>query len=667
MSKRRNNSQRVISSPPVGRQFSVARYGPLLGLGLIAVATCVAYLPAMNGQFIWDDDAHVTAPELRSLHGLERIWFDLGATQQYYPLLHSAFWVEHRLWGDNVLGYHLANLLEHFTAMCLVYLILVKLKVPGALLAAAIFALHPVQVESVAWITEQKNTLSAVFYLSAMLAYLHFDQTRKPAPYLTALGLFILGLLSKTVTATLPAALLVIFWWQRGGLSWRRDVRPLIPFFLLGAVAGCFTAWVERNLIGAEGASFELTILERGLLAGRVMWFYLGKLVWPTNLIFFYPRWDLDTQVWWQWLFSLCAVLVLAALWFLRRRWRAPLAGWLFFVGTLFPVLGFFNVYPFIISFVADHFQYLASLGMIVLAAAGLALTSSQLLQLWQPLASALGVLLVGVLAALTWQQAHMYSDVVMLYQTTIDKNPTCWLAYNNLGVVMARNGDLQSAIEHFQQALKIKPNYHEAHNNLAVELAKTDQTAAIQHLERAIQIKSDYADAHYNLGNSFAAEGRTDEAIDQYQQAIRLKPNYVEAYNNQGTVLKRLGRLPEAIELFRQALELNPNYFEVHFNLADALFKQGHAQEAIEHYQQALQAKSDDVDSWASLALAYAAVHDSTKAIVAGEQALQFAQAQGEVEQAKSIEAWLKYYRSQQAAPQQPAPKSKPAHSALP
>ena len=202
----------------------------------------------------------------------------LGATQQYYPLLHSAFWLEHKLWGDSVLGYHLVNVLWHMISVTLLYFVLKRLKVPGALLAAAIFAVHPVMVESVAWISEQKNTLSAVFYLSAMLVYLEFDESRRRSRYFIALGLFVLGLLTKTVTATLPAALLVIFWWQRGTLSWKRDVLPLVPFFVLGAAAGVLTAWVERKLIGAEGAAFEISLLDRGLLAGRVIWFYLGKL-----------------------------------------------------------------------------------------------------------------------------------------------------------------------------------------------------------------------------------------------------------------------------------------------------------------------------------------------------------------------------------------------------
>src|SRR5215467_4647730 len=183
---------------------------------LLAGAILFAYLPALQGSFLWDDEAHVTRPDLRSLRGLGRIWFDVGATQQYYPLLHSAFWFEHRLWGDATVGYHIVTVLLHAFAVCLLLQVLRRLKVPGAALAAAIFALHPVHVESVAWIAEQKNTLSAVFYLMAMLAYLRFDEERDMPSYSLASTFFGLALLTKTVTATLPAALLVIFWWRRG-------------------------------------------------------------------------------------------------------------------------------------------------------------------------------------------------------------------------------------------------------------------------------------------------------------------------------------------------------------------------------------------------------------------------------------------------------------------
>ena len=334
--------------------------GWLKGL-LLLTAVIFVYQPVWHGKPIWDDDAHLTPPGLRSPQGLARIWIEPGATQQYYPLVHSIFWVEYKLWGDTTLGYHLINILLHAFSALLLWKILRRLQVPGAYLAAAIFALHPVCVESVAWISEIKNTLSGAFYLGAALVYLRFDRTRNWKFYFLALGLFLLGLMSKTVIATLPAALLVVFWWQRGKLSWKQDVLPLIPFFVVGMGAGLFTAWVEWKFVGARGSAYDFTFIDRVLIAGRVIWFYLGKLVWPVDLIFIYPRWQVSQTVWWQYLFPITALLVSVGLWLLSRWNRAPLAAWLFFVGTLFPALGFFNVYPFCYSFVADHFQYLAS------------------------------------------------------------------------------------------------------------------------------------------------------------------------------------------------------------------------------------------------------------------------------------------------------------------
>jgi hypothetical protein len=337
---------------------------------LLLMATLTAYFPALTGDFLWDDAGHVTNPALQSWSGLARIWFEVGATQQYYPLLHTAFWIEHRLWGDATVGYHVINVLWHVTSACLLVSILRRLAIPGAVLAASVFALHPVCVESVAWISEQKNTLSTVFYLAAALAWLRFEDDRRPARYAIASLWFLAAMLTKTVTATLPAALLVLAWWRHGRLSWRDDVRPLLPWLALGVSAGLGTAWFESTHIGASGDAFTLSLVERGLLAGRVVWFYLGKLLWPVDLTFFYPRWTIDATSAWQWLFPAATLGLLAGLVWWQRRNRAPLAAALLFGGTLFPVLGFVNVYPFVFSYVADHFQYLAGLAPLALLTA---------------------------------------------------------------------------------------------------------------------------------------------------------------------------------------------------------------------------------------------------------------------------------------------------------
>ena len=630
-----------------------------LFIAALLVAVVLIYEPAWQGGLIWDDDHHVTAPGIRSWRGLYRIWFDLKATQQYYPLLHSAFWIEHKLWGDATLGYHLANILQHAAAAVLVALILRRLKIPGAYLAAAVFALHPVNVESVAWITEQKNTLSAVFYLSAMLVYLHFDQSRKAPLYFGALGLFVLGLCSKTVTATLPGALLVIFWWQRGRLSWRRDVLPLVPFFVLGAAAGVFTAWVERTLIGAEGAAFSLTLVERGLIAGRVVWFYLGKLLWSGELLFIYPRWHVSQTAWWQYLFPLATLLLLAALWAMRRRWRGPLAGLLYFVGTLFPVLGFFNVFPFIYSFVADHFQYLASLGIIAMASAGTALLLTRW-GLWgRPAGYAACSVLLAILASLTWQQSRMYTDIETLYRTTIARNPDCSMAHNNLGNLLGVGGHIEEAIAQFREALRVDPRHANAHfnlgnalaqqghcneaiaeynkgleiepncpsgyNNLGVTLADLGRfDGAIAHYQKALELQPDYPEAHHNFGLALANLGRLDEAAAHYRTALEIKPDYFEAHNHLGVALARLGRIDEAIAEYHKALEIEAKYADAHYNLGVTLIGRGQVDEAIAQYRKALESKPDYAEAHHSLAVALAGRGRVDEAITEYRKALE-------------------------------------------
>jgi protein O-mannosyl-transferase len=546
----------------------------MLSIGVVVIS---AYLPAIQGGFIWDDGAHVTKPDLRSLHGLWRIWFEVGATQQYYPLLHSTFWLEHRLWGDAAVGYHIANILLHVLAASLLLVVLRRLKVPGAALAAASFALHPVHVESVAWITEQKNTLSTVFYFSALLAYLRFDEKRQVHHYAIASTIFVMALLTKTVTGTLPAALLVIFWWQRGHLSWRRDVGPLLPWFVVGAIGGLVTAWVERNLIGAEGARFEFSLLQRTILAGRVVWFYLGRLLLPVNLTFIYPRWSLNPLVWWHYLYPLGVLGAVATTWMLRRKWRAPLAVSLLFIGTLFPVLGFFNVFPFIFSFVADHFQYLASAGIIAAASATFAVISTRMeWPRWQGLT--LSIALLALLGTMTWRQSLVYTDAQTLYRATISKNPACAMCRNNLGVLLSDSGQTAAAIEQFEEFLRLNPDDHmafAAHNNLGLMLSRWGlRSEAIEHYAHSLRLKPNDTQVHFNLGSVLLDSGQPSEAAKHFEQVVkdleevvtirpRTRAMLAEAHYRLGNALVRLERLSEAKAEYESALRINPYHAE--------------------------------------------------------------------------------------------------------
>ena len=331
----------IRQSNPNGRLFGNRDW--IFGLLLIA-ATVFAYQPVWHAGFIWDDDFYVTNnPTLHDLGGLQRIWFEVGAVPQYYPMVHTTFWLEYHLWGLNPVGYHLINVLLHAITAILLWQVLLRLRVRGAWLAAIIFALHPVEVESVAWITERKNVLSAVFYFAAALAYLRFVALEEPGGpnrlrwywYLGALVLFMAALLSKTMTCSLPAALLLVSWWKKGRVQ-RGEILPLLPFFVVGVGLGLMTAWIEKYHVGAQGAAWSLTFADRCLIAGRALWFYAGKLVWPAHLTFIYPRWKIEPEMWWQWLFPVAAVVVVAGLWLARRRiGKGPLVAVLFFAARL--------------------------------------------------------------------------------------------------------------------------------------------------------------------------------------------------------------------------------------------------------------------------------------------------------------------------------------------
>lgn len=564
--------------------------------------TILAYQPAWHAGMIWDDNAHVTPARLRSLHGLVLIWTQLGATQQYYPLIHSIFWVEHKLWGDNSAGYHWVNILLHAFSALLLVKVLRRLNIPGAWLAAGLFALHPVQVQSVAWISELKNTLSGVFYLSAALAYLGFDRNRSCGNYVISLGLFLLGLMSKTVIASLPAAMLLVIWWQRRKLSWKQDVVPLIPFFGAGLGAGLLTAYVERKFIGAEGSEFHFSMLERCLIAGRAIWFYLSKLVWPVDLAFMYPRWNVNPGAWWQYLFPTAALLLLGV--FVWRRWRGPLAGLLFFAGTLFPALGFFNVYPFRFSFVADHFQYLASLGPLTLVAAGMTVMPGLLWKRKPFLEPMLCAALFFVLGGLTWQQCRMYANSETLWQTTVRLNPDSWLAHMGQGDILFRKGQMDEGIFEFQKAVAIQPDFVQPHTALGFALLQKGRAdEAIVEFHSALKIQPDNYLAHYDLGIALVQKGKTDEAILEFQKTAAIRPDFAEAQNNLGRCLLLQGRVDEAVAALRKALEIQPDYAEAHYNLGNALLQKGQVDEAILHFQKLLAIQPESVAAQQSLA----------------------------------------------------------------
>lgn len=590
---------------PVVSSSRLLRWGPAL---LLLLVTILAYQPVWHAGFIWDDDEYITNNlTLRSWDGLRQIWLNLTATPQYYPLVHTSFWLEYQFWGSNPLGHHVVNVLLHALVAVLLWRLFWRLQLPAAWLVAGVFALHPVMVESVAWVTERKNVLSAVFYLSAASAWWHWTELRRDSQrqgtslqwYFLAFLLFLAALLSKTVTASLPAALLLVIWWKHGRIT-GRDAWPLLPFFAAGLLMGLVTSWLERTHVGAQGPAWAFSFSERCLIAGRAVWFYAAKLLWPENLTFIYPRWGIYTAVWWQWVFPLSAMAVVAGLWNLRQRiGRGPLTAVLFFGGTLLPALGFINIYPMRYSFVADHFQYLACLGLLVLVSVGVETALRKKPFQFHLFCSAL-LLTLGVL---TWRQCRMYADAETLWRTTIEHNPASWLAQNNLGGLLLRKGNLAEAVIHINQAIALEPDYPEAYNNLGNALLQTGFTdQAIVQYQKALAINANYPEARDNLGAALLKLGRVDEAAVEFQKVLAIQPNNATARYNLGTALLQKGQVDEAISELQKALAIEPDYADARGNLGFAFLRRGRPDEAIVQFQKALAIRPDYPEARANL-----------------------------------------------------------------
>ena len=455
---------------------------------------------------------------------------------RYYPLVHTSYWLEYQVWGLDPLGYHVTNVVLHLTSAFLLWRILLSLGVPGAWLIAAIFAVHPVQVESVAWITERKNVLSGVFYLSAMLVYLPLTLEPETVPaarwrplgrrYGAAFVLFLLALLSKTVTATLPAALLLLIAWKRGRVRWS-DVWPLVPPALIGLAAGIATAWLERHHVGAQGIDWQLSPLQRVVIAGRALWFYAWKLAWPSHLTFIYPRWRVDAGDPWQLAYPIAAAATIVSLWLARRRIGAgPLVAVLLFAGTLFPALGFVDTFPMRYSFVADHFQYLASIALVALVVAA----AERLALDWparrRRLAQACGAVLIVLLAVLTWRQSRIYADHESLWADTIQKDPASWMGHTTLGALLGQRGALAEAEAHYREAVRLNPDFAIARSNLAGLLANQGRfDEAITHYRAAVKLDPASLENHISLGRALLLNGQPDEAAKWFRVVVARWP----------------------------------------------------------------------------------------------------------------------------------------------
>jgi protein O-mannosyl-transferase len=612
----------------IGRYFCSSRLR-IYSLALILCAlTLVVYQPAWNGGFIWDDDYYIVNNELLTApDGLRRIWFSLDSPSQYFPLVYTTFRVEHALWGLNPTGYHWVNLFLHVANALLVWRVLMRLKVPGAWLAGAIFALHPVQVESVAWITERKNVLMGFFFLLTLLAWIAFVDGRTKRPwyfYWLALILYALALAAKTTACTLPAALLLILWLKKDRIDKQR-LAQVVPFLLLGVAMGLLTVWWERYHIGTQGPLFALGPVERILIASRALWFYVSKLTWPSNLIFIYPRWTISPTHPLDYVWLVAAAAVAAAIYFGRRHiGRSVEVAALFFVATLSPVIGFIMLYTFRYTFVADHYQYLACIGPIALASAGVASLAGTFKES-RHFVFGIVVCLVVTLAVLTWRQSAMYNDIEALWRTTLARNPNCWMAHNNLGIVLFQKGETDQAIAHYRQTLQMEPDFWHADYNLgSALLRKGEVDEAIVYCNRAVTIEPNDPDAQVALGNALVQKKRIDDAIPHYQKALTIRPYYFPAHYSLSHALLEKGEIDAAIFHCRAALSVQPENADARENLAVALDEKGQTADAIMQYEKALKISPGSVSAQNNLAWVLATCSDAS--LRNGSKALELA-----------------------------------------
>jgi Flp pilus assembly protein TadD len=585
---------------------------------VLAAVTIFAYRPAWHGGFLWDDDAYIINNGLLTAsNGWQRIWFSLDSPSQYFPLTYSTFRIEHALWGLNTTGYHWVNLLLHVANALLVWAVLARLKVPGAWLAAAIFALHPVQVESVAWITERKNVLMGFFFLLTLLAWIAFldERTkRRWLLYCLALVVYALALSAKSTACTLPAALFLILWLQKKPITMRRLLQ-IIPFVVLGIGMGLLAVWWERYHQGTNREVFPfLSPIERILVASRAVWFYLSKIFWPSNLTFIYPSWNISPAHLLDYIWLLAGIAACVAIYLLRRYFgRSVEVAAAFFVTTLSPVLGFIMLFTFRYTFVADHYQYLACIGPIALVSAGIFTLADKFAQYCAIIVSA-ALLLVASLGTLTWRQAATYTEIETLWRTTLARNPECWMAHTNLGLVLFQRGQIDDAIAHYRSALQMQPDWWDAEYNLGTALlAKGQVDEAILHCERAVGIRPTDPDAQVSLGDALLQKGRIDEAIAHYQKAMMLRPDYFLARYGLGRALLQKGELDSAIQVCRSALLLRPSDADCHTTLAIALDEKGNPAEALQHYQKALELAPRSIPTLTNLAWLLATSQDAS------------------------------------------------------
>ena len=565
-------------------------------LALLAVAAC---LPALAGGFVWDDWIFVAEPLIRRWDGLVSIWLsptDIRDEHHYWPIVYSTFWLEHKLWGFHAAGYHAVNLLLHAVNTLLVWRLLRRLEIPGAWLAGALFAVHPVHVESVAWIIERKDLLSALFYLWAVQVWLRYTETLALRRLVLCLALFTAAMLSKSIAVTLPAALLLLTWWRTGTITWR-EVGRLLPFFAVAAgitAADLFFYWSQSRY------HFDYSAVERALIAARALWVYLAQLAWPASLPILYPRWEVSAgdPAGWAAVLSVCALS--AALWHGRRRLgRGPFAALAFFVLTLSPVLGFLD-YSFLrIAFLADRFGYLASIGPIALVAGAVAQSMTRLRGKGQAAAMAALLGTVSVLCAQTWRQAEAYRDDLTLAQHISAANPEHHFGQLLLAHALVGAGRHQEALTAARSAVRLAEGDRGADLGGAVSAAGStlladDRAAqAEEAFRRAVAIRPENSGERLNLARTLVLQARYEDGLSLYRELTREDCLNDLAHTGQAEAMLQAGNLPAARDAFLQALPLarDPRSEPVfHRRLGEVLHRMGQLDAAAEHLDRSLE-----------------------------------------------------------------------------
>ena len=567
--------------------------------GLILILFVVlAFTPVWKAEFVWDDESILTAnPCIVGPLGLKEIWSTPAA--DICPLTLTTFWAEHALLGLNPLPYHLVDVLLHGLGAILLWRVLRSLRVQGAWLGAALWALNPVTVESVAWITEMKNTESALFFLLSILFFVRWltAKGRAGGGWSYALNsLFaVLAMAAKSSTVILPVVLCLCAWWIEGRWHWRNVVRT-VPLFLMAIAASALSLWTQGlQLATVTDDRWVRTWPERLAAAGDAVWFYLGKLLWPHPLSANYPRWQIDAGQWVSYL-PLLAVIVTLSIFWLRSRSggagsRACFFAFAYFVVGLLPILGLIDTYIFRYSFVFDHFQYLAAIGPLALAGACLVVLSNTLIPKRPWLQSALCAGLLLIVGMASWRRTWVYESADAFWADTLAKNPDSWMAHNNLGIALFGKGQLDDAVAQYQRTLEINPNYAETHNNLGMALFQKGQLDdAVARYQKALKINPNYVEAHNNLGVTLVQKGQLDDAVAHYEKALGINPNYAQAHYNLGRALFQKGQLDDAVAHYEKALRINPNYAQAHYDLGNALFEKGQLDEAVVHYHKAIE-----------------------------------------------------------------------------